>query len=76
MTAAGTLARLGFDPARLRYALRTALTACVGLLVAFVSALAAVKVFVGLLGRVSLKPFAWYRLALAPLVYWFLKDSL
>ena len=48
----------------------------VGLLVAFVSALAAVKVFVGLLGRVSLKPFAWYRLALAPLVYWFLKDSL
>lgn len=34
MSTAATLARLGFDPARMGYAMRTALTACVGLLAA------------------------------------------
>ena len=43
----------------------------VGLAVSFISAMAAIKVFIRLLGRLGLAPFAWYRLALAPLVYWF-----
>ena len=43
----------------------------VGLVVSFISALAAIKIFIRLLGRLGLAPFAWYRLALAPLVYWF-----
>lgn len=43
----------------------------VGSIVSFFAALAAIKVFVGLVRRITLKPFAWYRLALAPAVYWF-----
>ncbi|MDR2891668.1 MAG: undecaprenyl-diphosphate phosphatase [Deltaproteobacteria bacterium] len=43
----------------------------VGFLVSFLAALAAIKIFIGLVGRIGLAPFAWYRLALAPLVYWF-----
>lgn len=43
----------------------------VGSLVSFLSALIAIKVFIGVVKRVSLRPFAWYRLALAPLVFWF-----
>lgn len=42
----------------------------VGFLVSFVSAWFAVKGFISLLGRLTLRPFAWYRLALAPLVVW------
>lgn len=44
----------------------------IGMAGAFVSALAAVKAFVGLLGRCTLVPFAVYRLILAPLVYYFM----
>ena len=40
----------------------------VGLALAFVSALVAVRWFIGLLGRMTLRPFAWYRLVIAPLV--------
>ncbi|NCD24286.1 MAG: undecaprenyl-diphosphate phosphatase [Deltaproteobacteria bacterium] len=40
----------------------------VGFLVSFVSAWAAVKIFIQLLGRLTLRSFAWYRLALAPIV--------
>ncbi|MDL2306971.1 undecaprenyl-diphosphate phosphatase [Desulfovibrio sp. OttesenSCG-928-C06] len=43
----------------------------VGFVVSFISALLAIKVFIRLLGKIGLTPFAWYRLALAPLVYWF-----
>ncbi|MDR2054716.1 MAG: undecaprenyl-diphosphate phosphatase [Desulfovibrio sp.] len=43
-----------------------------GLAGAFVSALLAVKVFVALVGRMSLVPFAVYRLLLAPFVYYFM----
>jgi undecaprenyl-diphosphatase len=43
----------------------------VGLATAFFSALAAIKCFLAVLGRLGLAPFAWYRLALAPLIYWF-----
>lgn len=44
----------------------------VGMIGAFVSALLAVKVFVALVGRMTLVPFAVYRLALAPFVYYFM----
>lgn len=43
-----------------------------GFVVSFLSAWVAVKVFIGLMGRVTLAPFAWYRLAVAPLVFWFM----
>lgn len=46
-----------------------------GMGVSFIVALLAIKVFMGLLGRISLAPFAWYRLALAPLVYWALRNT-
>ncbi|MDR3358909.1 MAG: undecaprenyl-diphosphate phosphatase [Desulfovibrio sp.] len=42
-----------------------------GLAGAFVSALLGIKIFVALVGRMSLMPFAVYRLLLAPLVYYF-----
>ncbi|MDE7372397.1 MAG: undecaprenyl-diphosphate phosphatase, partial [Desulfovibrio sp.] len=43
----------------------------VGMVGAFVSALLAVKAFVALVGKMTLVPFAIYRLALAPFVYYF-----
>ena len=46
------------------------LVLAVGFAVSFVSAWLAVKGFISLLGRTTLRPFAWYRLALAPLVLW------
>ncbi|MCR5563929.1 MAG: undecaprenyl-diphosphate phosphatase [Desulfovibrio sp.] len=44
----------------------------VGMVGAFVSALLAVKAFVALVGRMTLIPFAVYRLLLAPIVYYFM----
>jgi undecaprenyl-diphosphatase len=46
------------------------LVLAVGFAVSFISAWAAVKVFIALLSRMTLRPFAWYRLALAPVVLW------
>ncbi len=46
-----------------------ALPFAIGFMVAFLSAWAAVRWFVALLGRYSLRPFAWYRIAIAPAVY-------
>lgn len=43
----------------------------VGFGMSFISAWAAVKLFINLVRRVTLRPFAWYRLALAPCVLWF-----
>ena len=43
----------------------------IGFAVSFVSGWAAVKGFIGLLSHCTLRPFAWYRLALAPLVWLF-----
>jgi len=40
----------------------------IGFVVSFFSAWAAVKLFITLLGKTTLRPFAYYRLALAPLV--------
>lgn len=45
---------------------------CVGMAGAFVSALIAIKVFVALLARTTLAPFAIYRLILAPFVFYFM----
>ncbi|CAK7060623.1 MAG: Undecaprenyl-diphosphatase [Desulfovibrio sp.] len=44
----------------------------VGMAGSFVSALLAVKVFVALVGRMTLVPFACYRLLIAPFVYYFM----
>ena len=46
-----------------------------GMAVSLIVALFAIKVFVGLVGRITLKPFAWYRLAIAPIVFWALRNS-
>jgi undecaprenyl-diphosphatase len=43
----------------------------IGFVVSFLSALLAVKAFIVLVQRVSLRPFAWYRLALAAAVFLF-----
>ena len=42
----------------------------VGFMISFVMAGLAVKTFIAVLGRVTLRPFAYYRLLLAPLVLW------
>lgn len=42
-----------------------------GTFVAFLSALLAIKMLMRIISRFSFKCFAWYRLAIAPLVYWF-----
>jgi undecaprenyl-diphosphatase len=42
----------------------------VGFIVSFISAWAAVKTFIALLSRLTLRPFAWYRLVLAGVVAW------
>ncbi|MDO5537948.1 MAG: undecaprenyl-diphosphate phosphatase [Desulfovibrionaceae bacterium] len=44
----------------------------VGFIGSFISALIAIKWFIALVGRVSLVPFAVYRLILAPLVWYFM----
>lgn len=43
-----------------------------GMIFSFIFALLAIKTFIALVGRVTLRPFAWYRLLLAPLVFYFL----
>lgn len=45
---------------------------CVGMVVAFISALLAIRTFVALLAHVTLAPFAIYRLILAPFVFYFI----
>jgi len=45
----------------------------IGFAVAFVSAYAAMRTFVAFLGRSTLRPFAWYRIAIAPVVYFLVK---
>ena len=44
----------------------------VGMIGSFFSALLAVKVFISLMGRVTLVPFAVYRLLIAPFIYYFM----
>jgi len=45
----------------------------IGFVVAFISAYAAMRTFVAFLGRYTLRPFAWYRIAIAPVVYFLVK---
>ena len=45
----------------------------VGFVVSFLSAAAAVKTFIALVQKWSLAPYAWYRLAIAPLIYLVMK---
>jgi len=66
-------AATGYDMLK-NYSLFTAddmLFLSVGFAVSFVAAWAAVKTFIALVGRMTFRPFAWYRLALAPLVIYF-----
>jgi undecaprenyl-diphosphatase len=49
-----------------------ALTFGIGFVVSFVTALFAVKLFIQLLGRYSLNPFGWYRIAAALAILWLL----
>lgn len=44
----------------------------IGMIGSFFSALLAVKVFIALMGRVTLVPFAIYRLLIAPFIYYFM----
>lgn len=48
-----------------------ALMLCVGFGVAFLAALVAIRGFIHIVSRFSFQPFAWYRLALAPVVLWY-----
>ena len=43
----------------------------IGFVVSFIFAWIAVKSFIHFLGRHTLVPFGWYRLALAGVVFWF-----
>ena len=45
----------------------------IGFAVAFLSAWAAMGWFIALLGRRTLRPFAWYRIVIAPAVYFLVK---
>jgi undecaprenyl-diphosphatase len=45
----------------------------VGFVVSFLAAWAAVRTFVALLSRFTLRPFAWYRIAVAPLAWWIVR---
>jgi undecaprenyl-diphosphatase len=45
----------------------------VGFVVSFIAAWAAIRSFVAFLARHTLAPFAWYRLAIAPLVWWLVR---
>lgn len=46
----------------------------VGFGISFITAYFTVSAFIGILGRWTLKPFAWYRIALAPIVLLFWPD--
>lgn len=46
----------------------------VGFIFAFVSALAAVKFFIGFVSRHTFVPFAWYRLVVAAIILWLVND--
>lgn len=44
----------------------------VGFVISFIFAALAVKTFISLVQRWSLAPYAWYRIAIAPLIYFFM----
>jgi undecaprenyl-diphosphatase len=67
------IAATGYDLYKSREFLRAsdAPLFAVGFLVALVSALFAVRFFIGFLGKHTLKGFGWYRLALAAFTWWY-----
>jgi undecaprenyl-diphosphatase len=56
-------------------AFESSLTLAIGFLVSFVVAVIAVKGFVAFLSRGRLAPFAWYRIAVAPIFYYFTRGA-
>ncbi len=42
----------------------------IGFIVAFFTAILAIRYFIGLLGQVTLRPFGWYRIAMAVFILW------
>jgi undecaprenyl-diphosphatase len=61
----------GYEMIKMRslFAVQDLLQFGVGFGVSFIVALITVKAFVSFLGRGSLKPFAWYRIIIAPIFY-------
>lgn len=47
----------------------------VGFGVSFVAAILAIRYFIRLLGQITLRPFGWYRIAIAVVVLWFMERS-
>jgi len=45
----------------------------VGFVVSFLTAILAIKTFIAAVQRWSLAPYAWYRIAVAPLIYFLMK---
>ena len=68
-------AAAGYDLLKSWHLLRATdlLPFAVGFAVAFLVAWGTVRTFLALLGRLTLRPFAWYRIAAAPLVYWLVR---
>jgi undecaprenyl-diphosphatase len=68
-------AAAGYDLIKSRHLLDRAdiLPFAVGFIVAFLAAWATVRLFVSLLGRSTLRPFAWYRIVVAPLIYFLVR---
>ncbi len=64
-------AATGFDLLKSRHLLARAdlVPFAVGFLVAYLAAWATVRTFLALLGRFTLRPYAWYRIAVAPVIY-------
>ena len=67
-------AACGFELLQTFGSLRTSdiMPFAVGLLVSFLTALAAVRFFLGILGRWTLRPFAVYRVIAALLIFWWM----
>lgn len=61
----------GYEMTKMKslFAVQDLLQFGIGFGVAFIVALITVKAFVSFLGRGSLKPFAWYRIIIAPIFY-------
>jgi len=68
-------AAVGYDLLKSRHLLERAdlLPFAVGFVVAFLSAWATIRLFVALLGRRTLRPFAWYRIVVAPVIYFLVR---
>jgi undecaprenyl-diphosphatase len=68
-------AATGYELIKMRdlFAAQDMIQFAVGFVVSFIVALVAVKTFVNFLGRWSLAPFAWYRIAVAVIFYFIIR---